>query len=474
METTPVNPTSLTHLEPANSWLTWLADSSEDGIVSTNVQGLIVYWNKGAERIYGYKAEEVLGKPVTILHPSGIEEEAARIQTSFEKGQPIIEPLETVRLRKDGSQIDVSLRISAVKDDQGNFLGLSGITRNISKLREVEQFFNHSLDLLCIADFNGYFQKVNPAFHTILGFSEEELLSKPFIDFVYPDDQQMTMDCLGSLLDGESVFNFENRYLTKDGRMVWLHWNAYPDFARNIIYAVARDFTAYKALERQKQTFIAALTHDLRTPLQAENQVLTMLHEEDFGPMTDKQQEMVLETKRSNQFMLQMVDNLLTAFRNQDYKLSLHPELTDFNQFIERVIDEEIALLAEEKHLTFELALDSQLPNVKLDPHEIRRVLMNLLHNAIQFSSDKGVIGVNTERAEGSVVCTITDEGPGLDEETMASLFEPYGSHAKKFRHIGTGLGLYVCKQLVEAHQGGIWANNRDDKGSQFSFTLPL
>jgi PAS domain S-box-containing protein len=126
--------------------------------------------------------------------------------------------------------------------------------------RELEErFFDLSIDLLCFLDFNGYFKRLNPAWETTLGFTMEELMSKPFIEFVHPDDRERTLEQNRSVRDGAQARLFENRYLCKDGSYKWLLWNAAPDAGRQLIYSVARDITERKRAEAERDSLVRQL-----------------------------------------------------------------------------------------------------------------------------------------------------------------------------------------------------------------------
>jgi PAS domain S-box-containing protein len=129
-----------------------------------------------------------------------------------------------------------------------------------SASRELEQrFFDLSIDLLCFLDFNGYFKRLNPAWETTLGFTTEELMSKPFIEFVHPDDRERTLQQNRNVRDGAQARLFENRYLCKDGSCKWLLWNAAPDAGRQVIYSVARDITERKRAEAERDSLVRQL-----------------------------------------------------------------------------------------------------------------------------------------------------------------------------------------------------------------------
>ena len=122
-----------------------------------------------------------------------------------------------------------------------------------------QRFFELSIDMLCVLDFNGYFKQLNHAWETTLGFTREELMQKRFIEFVHPDDRDRTLKQNGQVRGGDQARFFENRYLCKDGSFRWLHWNSTPDFSRQVIYGVARDVTAQKQADEEREVLLRDL-----------------------------------------------------------------------------------------------------------------------------------------------------------------------------------------------------------------------
>jgi PAS domain S-box-containing protein len=133
--------------------------------------------------------------------------------------------------------------------------------RSVQELEE--RFFAISIDLLCFLDFNGYFKRLNPAWERTLGFTIEELMSRPFIEFVHPDDRERTLNQNRSVRGGGQALGFENRYLCKDGSFRWLLWNAAPDSDEGVIYSVARDITERKRAEAEREQLVAELQEAL-------------------------------------------------------------------------------------------------------------------------------------------------------------------------------------------------------------------
>ncbi len=126
---------------------------------------------------------------------------------------------------------------------------MSSSSRASDKLYDLERFFNFAVDMLCIADTKGYFRRVNPSFTRVLGYTAEELLARPFVDLVHPDDREQTLAEVGKLASGQITLSFENRFLAKDGSYKYLHWTSYPESETGLLYSVARDITEQKVRE---------------------------------------------------------------------------------------------------------------------------------------------------------------------------------------------------------------------------------
>ena len=141
---------------------------------------------------------------------------------------------------------------------------LASCRRELKAAREMEhRFFAESIDLLCFLDFNGYFKRLNPAWERTLGYTREELMSKPFIEFVHPDDRERTLRQNAAVREGGQARSFENRYMCKDGSFRWLRWNASPDAPERVIYSVARDVTESKRADDEREKLVTELQNAL-------------------------------------------------------------------------------------------------------------------------------------------------------------------------------------------------------------------
>ena len=225
--------------------------------------------------------------------------------------------------------------------------------------------------------------------------------------------------------------------------------------------------------QKQREKFVATLTHDLKTPIKAEFRIFELLLQQKFGPLNEDQASVITEMLRSNRFMYQMVDNLLTAFKFEEGQMVLRMEVLDLNDLVSTTIYPDLGRLAEEKEQELILQLETNIPLIPADALEIKRVIYNLVQNAINYTPKKGRITISTDFRDHMALVNVEDTGPGIEEAIQKSLFEPYASMSKRYRHIGTGLGLYISRKIIEAHQGRLTVDSRLGQGSRFTFSLP-
>ena len=236
---------------------------------------------------------------------------------------------------------------------------------------------------------------------------------------------------------------------------------------------VCRDITLDKEIEIQKETFVATLTHDLKTPIRAEMRALELLLNNNFGELNDQQADIIKDTLYSSKFMFSMVDNILSTYKYENGKIILNKDNIDINGIIKTCCNEQKHIINDKKlDLVMDFADEKAL--IYADPIEIKRVIMNLLSNAVSYTDNNGRIIIKSYTANNKLTVSFIDSGRGISEEDILKIFEKYTSYAKKFKQVGTGLGLYLTKQIVEMHEGNIFAESRLNKGSTFTFSIPV
>jgi len=352
--------------------------------------------------------------------------------------------------------------------------------------------------MLCIAGMDGYFKRLSPAFTQTLGFTTDELLARPFLDFVHPDDRTATLAEVEKPNYGEPTLKFENRYQCKDGSWKWLSWKCQPFVSEGLLYATARDVTGQKAAaaelhdasvqlfqakteadaaNRAKSRFLATMSHEIRTPM---NAILgySQLMLRDPGLGTDAKENLKI-MNRSGEHLLTLINDVLDMSKIEAGRAELHPTTFALSGLLESLA-RMFRLRAEAKALRFEVSLDGEsVPYVVADEGKLRQVLINLLGNAIKFT-ERGQIKLHTTLDQRSanrlwLSACVEDTGLGMTEEEQEKLFQPFtqtkgGLNTRE----GTGLGLAISHEYVLLMGGDLTVTSRPGRGSLFRFEVPI
>jgi two-component system, cell cycle sensor histidine kinase and response regulator CckA len=353
--------------------------------------------------------------------------------------------------------------------------------------QERDRLFNLSVDMFCVSGFDGYFKQINPAWRATLGWDREELLSRPWRDFVHPEDDEKTAAVAKCLLEGKVVYAFENRFRCKDGSYRWISWNSFPLPAEGLIVAVARDVTDRKGLEAQliqaqKMEAVGRLAggvaHDfnnLLTPILGYADLLLS------RPVDSETEQGGLEQiKRAAERARDLTRQLLAFGRKQVLEmrvLDLNEVIASARKMLRRLVREDIEI---------DLQCQANPAMVRADRAQVEQILMNLLINAADAMPKGGKISIRTFTApsgdappavatspEGRdyVVLRVTDTGSGMDSETLSMVFEPF--FTTKPQGQGTGLGLSMVHGIVRQHEGAITVESQPGKGTTFLVYLP-
>ncbi len=537
-------------------------DHSADVAFWARSDGRLVYVNRAACRSLGYSRDELLRLSVSDIDPDYADEVWRHFWEELRKEATLA--IESRHRAKDGRTFPVEVTASFQKFADEEYV--CGFARNITERKQTEEelrkhrehleelvaqrteavlktieelraevvqrkkaeeelkrIFDLSLDMICIADSNGYFRKVNPSFGRILGYSDEELVSRPYLEFVHPDDIAKTLAVIEEkIARGDPVINFENRYRCKDGSVKWLMWASRSVPEEGLNYAIARDATEQKLAEeelkrhrdhleelvaertselttaneelqreiaqrqqaeKERETLIAKLeaqnaelerfaytvSHDLKTPLITLKAFMGAMQEDLAKGDQEAVDDDVARMSGAADKMAVLLEDLL--------------ELSRIGRLVNPSADVAVGDLAREAvelaHAAIQqrgvrTTVSSDLPMVFGDRTRLAEVVQNLVDNAVKYMGDQAQphIEIGSRREDSQTVCFVRDNGLGIDpryQERVFGLFEQLDRSAE-----GSGIGLALVRRIVEVHGGRIWIeSDGPGQGSTFCFTLP-
>ncbi len=455
--------------------------------LSGGTEQSFIFISRGCEALFGHTPEEILAD-FSLTWNLVLEADAARLRDSISISAARQEAWkQEFRIRRPdgelrwirGSSIPEAPTVSGDMIWNGIFVD---ITLEKNAQAELDRFFDVSIDLLCIAGLDGYFKRVNRAFIETLGYSEVDLLSRPFTDFVHPDDRASTVKKMEELIAGMDVTCFENRYRCSDGSWKWLEWNCgAPPADSDLLFAAARDITSQKRMQedilrRQKLESIALLAGGLAHDL---NNLLTVI----VGNISV----MISRTSAEDAGYIRLRNIEEAAERT----MQLTHRLLTFSKggapirktaSISQLLRDTISFTLSGSNCGYNLDIPPVVQPVSVDTAQISQVVQNLMINADQAMPDGGVINVCVDDVEVDgtnglpldkgryVRIAVTDKGTGIAPEHRNKIFDPYFTTKQK----GSGLGLATCYAIVHNHSGCITLDSEIGAGSTFHVYLPV
>ncbi|HVP00050.1 MAG TPA: PAS domain S-box protein [Bryobacteraceae bacterium] len=503
-------------------------------IMSLDLNRNIRLWNRGAEQMFGWRADEVLGKPLPTIPPGEEQEYEQLLKAQFNGISHA--GVEVHRQRRDGSLTRLSLWTVPLRDPQGAITGNVAILAETADARSAEQRYSALLareeearsqfraerrfrqlleaapDAILEIDAAGRIVLVNAGAERLSGYSREELLGQS-LEIMVPSElrakhvhhrrhywEDPNTRPMGSGL----VLNVQR----KDGELVPVEISLSPVHydTDTHVTAIVRDISERKRAEAQireiqerltaeltatnqelamrneeieranrlKTEFVASMSHELRTPLHTIIGFAELVAEELEGPLNEKQKRFIGHIYKDSLHLLELINDVLDISRIEAGRLELRKTTFDLTAATDEVLATiRPQALAKSLHLD-----ETAVPRAQLHADRVRfkEILYNLLSNAIKFTPEGGRISVNTEISDGFANITVRDSGIGIPAWELSSIFDKFYQVGSTTRGVkeGTGLGLAITKQLVEAHGGKIWVQSDSGQGSSFHFSMPL
>jgi len=346
-----------------------------------------------------------------------------------------------------------------------------------------KHFFDSSVDMLCIANYDGYFVEINPALMNLLGFSREELMSRKINDFVFDQDKDSTQEIREGIHKNEKLINFQNRYVSKLGEIVWLSWSAVPVDEQKLVYAIARDITDEMKLKNERILEFAKLktvnddlvrlnyttSHDLRAPV---NNLISLFELLDFEKITDEDSVQILRymeisakgVKETLESYLDLIDN---AGKGSNTLSEVY-----FNKILSKIKNNLGSILSGSNA---QIESDfSVCESVYFDKAYMESIFLNLMTNSIKYNlpgiSPK--IEIRTEIKDGHKQLIFKDYGKGFDLEKEGDKIFGLNQRFDTTQE-GKGVGLYLIQNQLNSLGGVISVESEPNKGATFSITFP-
>jgi PAS domain S-box-containing protein len=476
--------------DETQGWLAAIVASSEDAIVSKDLDGTITSWNAAAERMFGYTAAEAVGQRIFLIIPDDRRGEEDYILSRIRSGQGV-EHFETVRRRKDGTFIDISLTVSPIFS-KDVVVGASKIARDITAAKRLEReayrlaaIVSSSDDAIIGKDLNGVIQSWNRGAEKIFGYTAAEAIGHSVTLIIPSDRLHEEDDVLARIRAGFAVEHFETVRRRKDATLINISLTVSPirDAAGRIIGAskIARDVTAQRQLQdqaeeasRQKDEFLAVLSHELRTPLNTVLGYARMLRRDEKRMSVEVHERALDALERNAETLTRLVNDVLDTSRVVTGKLRLALDSIAIDDVVDRAVDT-VRPGAEAKGVTIRMQVERGL-KITGDGDRLQQIVWNLVSNAIKFTPSGGTVTVRVADTGRGAEVVVQDTGIGIRREHLPYVFQRFWqadtSVSREFG--GLGIGLALSRHLVELHGGTITVESAGPgRGATFTVTFP-
>ncbi|MBY0469225.1 MAG: PAS domain S-box protein [Burkholderiaceae bacterium] len=501
--------TSQVRAEAESNLLAAIVESSNDAIVGNTLDGRITSWNHGAQAMFDYSADEAIGQSVQMLIPEERTAEERRIMDNVRNGERV-PALDTVRMAKDGRQLEVSITVSPIRDGDGRIVGASKIARDVTRqrraeaaLRDSEARLRFTLEAAAIGDWDLDLStgQVRRSLRHDRCFGYDELQPDwtfdTFLEHVHPEHRDEVARSLNVALTGVRPWHVQCRVIWPDGSVHWIsaHGKVQTDDAParrmlGIITEVTEQRLAedirlksqrletenrqIQEVNRLKSQFLANMSHELRTPLNAVIGFADLLQSGTVPADTPKHGQFLGHIASSGRHLLQLINDVLDLSKVESGKFEFFPEPLKLPALLAEVTDV-LHTAIQRKHIRVLTHIDPELTDLHLDGSRLKQVLYNYLSNAIKFTPDGGTVSVHA-LAHGAdhFRLEVHDTGIGISQDNLPRLFVEFqqldAGYSKQ--HQGTGLGLALTRRLVEAQGGSVGVRSTVGVGSVFHAVL--
>ncbi len=476
----------------ASLLLSAIVDSSDDAIVSKDLNGIITSWNKGAQRVFGYTAEEAIGQPVaSLLIPPDRQEEEPRILSRLRRGERV-DHFETKRRRKDGTLLDISLTISPVKDPWGRIVGASKIARDITETKRFESIlvasesrFRQLADampqIVWTARADGHVDYYNSRWYEFTGYGPDTSKDASWETIMHPDDLEPWRETWQKSVTSGEPYNLEYRLFDRaENRWRWFVARAVAvrenDGGPVKWFGSCTDIDEQKHVQEDLQRanydleqFAFSASHDLQEPLRS-IKIYSELLSRRHGHLIDEDAKTFLGFVKDGATRMEMLVRDLLSYTKAS-SVEYKAENVDANQVLRAVLANLAGAISE----AGATVTSESLPTLSMHDLHLQQLFQNIIGNAIKYRSpDRSpAVQVSAGRKNGLWTFAIADNGIGIEPQYKENIFGLFKRLHTVDQYSGTGIGLAICRRIVERYGGRIWVESVPGKGSTFRFTIP-
>jgi PAS domain S-box-containing protein len=498
--------------------------ATEYSIIATDQNGVITVFNRGAERMLGYSAADVVGHKTAVLPHDAAELSARALELGLATGPDIVfgsahegavEQRKWTYVRNDGSRLPVFVTVNRLVATDGSPRGYISIAHDLSAERRAKrrvavanEAFRKAFESAPVAviltrrDMSCL--HANPAFCALTGFDASVLRTMSMVDLMVTDDESeraWRLDEFENLVQGRiPVHHGEIRVLRADGTNFWAAVHTSLIFDENqepLIFithledatqrlhaeAISRDLLVRKEealdrleeLDRVKSDLVSVVSHELRTPVTSIVGYLELLTDSEFGALTSEQTDAVSIVQRNALRLEQLVADLMTASRLESGELEVElSEVIDVAHLVRQTTAAMLPLIARRRQRV-QIEVEQTAGSVLGDERQLEAVLSNLLTNASKFTPENGEITVSTITTDNEVTVSVTDTGIGIEADELTKVFGRFyrGDRDEVSNVPGTGLGLSIVKGIVKQHKGRVWLESQVGAGTKVTVALP-
>jgi PAS domain S-box-containing protein len=486
--------TSLQEMRKLQAHLAAIVESSDDAIISKDLNGIVQSWNRGAEKLFGYKAEEIIGRHISMLATPDRVNEIPDILNRVARGERV-DHYETQRKTKDGRILTVSLSVSPIHDAAGRVIAAAKVARDITdqtRMSELQErlaaIVESSEDAIVSKDLTGHIQSWNRGAEQLFGYTADEVIGKSITIIIPPDRLHEELDILSRLQRGERVDHFETIRKHKDGSLLNISLMISPvrDAQGRVVGAskVARNITERKRQEKALQEANEALTqsnedleqfaysasHDLQEPLRIASAFSELLQRKFGGKLGGEGDEFIRYIVDASARMQQLLRDLRTFSQASKLTQDQVPNV-DAGEVLRRTISNMKTAIDDSNAVITHGAL----PVVAMHEFQLVQLFQNIISNAIRYRSQTSpVIHIDAKCSDNKCTFSIRDNGIGIDPQYKEQIFGIFERLHTTADYSGTGMGLAICQRIVERLGGSIWVESELGRGSTFYFTLPM